>query len=82
MDAGLASVSKKDACALIVNFLCLTAPESSKLGTHTPQRDEVCIMQSNRGGPGSRIKPAGPTTTIKDIALFLSILRVHTQHTP
>ena len=31
MDAGLASVSKKDACALIVNFSCLTAPEFSKL---------------------------------------------------
>ena len=76
-----------DACALIMNFLCLAAPESGNFSMNTPQSSCGVFIQreeirSNHGGPGFAHKPAHPHATIQDIASSLSILRLHTQHTP
>ncbi len=88
MTAGLASVTENEPCALILKILCRTAPEMSDLSI-IPRKnlrgregDEVCIMQTNHGRTGCRIRSAPPRITIKNIVLSLSILRVDTQHTP
>ena len=68
MNAGAWRLSgfNNDACTLIMNFLCLAAPESRNLSMNTPQencgvliqREELC---SNHGGPGFAHKTSSST---------------------
>ncbi len=73
---GLAPVSKNDACTLIVNFFCLTAPEMSKYqyparncGEDRGMKSASCkVITVDRD---SRIRPVHPHTPLSTTSPYL-----------